>query len=105
MTITPQRDTYDRRDGRIIPVRATQYLVTVTVAGAPHPLAPDHPMVDETCQVCGDPLGCELPTIGVVIGIAPDDRVDATPGRETNAAVVIVHDRCAAPARFGAQPD
>ena len=104
--VPPRQAWYDRRDGRIIVQRAVQLLVSVTVAGPiPHTLAPDHPMVDETCQVCGRPLGAELPVTYVVIGIAPEDRVDDNPRGMVNAAVVVVHAECTGPTRFWALPD
>jgi hypothetical protein len=58
-------------------------------------------MIMDPCQVCGRLLGDQKPVVGVILGIAPEDRLTSGDGW-TNAAMAIVHDECAGPGRFAA---
>jgi hypothetical protein len=87
--------------GRLIPCRVRQSMINVTVHNRVYTLAPDHPMVMDPCQVCGRLLGDHKPVVGVVLGIAPEDRLTSGDGW-VNAAMAIVHDECAGPGRFAA---
>lgn len=50
------------------------------------------------CVICGDPIGCEAPSlVGPPIPASADDWAKADAGRAYTAKVQVAHERCAYP--------